>query len=185
MLDLGCGFGQDLRLLAADGAPPQNMYASDISRELWQLGFELFRDREKMCAEFIHADIFEPGSGLGRLSGQMDIVIVGQFLHLFDWAQQVLAMRKIVELSRSGSVLVGYQRGQVRAQAVTRPWGQMFLHDVESFRRIWCQVEAETGSRWDLEAEMVDLREWGMEEEDLEWMPPGQRGINFVGTRRI
>lgn len=80
---------QDLRLLAADGALPHNMYASDISRELWQLGFELFRDREK---------IFDPGSGLGRLSGQMNIVRLGAagFGHEKDCGDL-----------RSGSVLVG------------------------------------------------------------------------------
>ena len=184
VLDLGCCFGQDLRLLAADGAPPQNMYASDLKEELWQLGFELFRDREKMCAKFVQADIFDPDSDLVRLSGQMDIIIASQFLHLFDWKKQVLAMKKVVELSRPGSTLIGYQRGQVRAQEVMRPWGRMFFHDLETYREIWHQVVAETSSQWEVETDMVDLRELGMEEEDLEWMPPGQKGINFVVTRQ-
>ena len=46
VLDLGCGFGQDLRLVATDGACPQNLYASDISKKLWDLSFELFNDRD-------------------------------------------------------------------------------------------------------------------------------------------
>ena len=184
VLDLGCCFGQDLRLLAADGAPTQNMYASDIKEELWQLGFELFRDREKMRAKFVQADIFDPDSDLVHLSGQMDIIIASQFLHLWDWKKQVLAFKKVVELSRPGSILVGSQRGQVRAQEVRRPWGKLFFHNLETYREIWHQVEVETGSRWEVEADFVDLRELGMEEEDLEWMPPGQKGINFVVTRQ-
>ena len=183
VLDLGCCFGQDLRLLAADGAPTHNMYACDIKEELWQLGFELFRDREKMRARFVQADIFDPDSDLVHLSGQMDIIIASQFLHLWDWKRQVLAMKRVVELSRPGAILVGYQRGQVRAQEVMRPWGTMFFHDLDTYREIWHQVEVETSSRWDVEASFVDLRELGMEEEDLEWMPPGQKGINFVVTR--
>ena len=184
VLDLGCCFGQDLRLLAADGAPTQIMYASDLKEELWRLGFELFRDREKMCAKFIQADIFDPNSDLVPLYGQMDIIIASQFLHLFDWERQVLAIKRVVDLSKVGSVLVGYQRGQVQAQEVMRPWGRMFIHDLATYGEIWRQVEMETSSRWDVEAEMADLRELGYEEEDLEWAPPGQKGISFVVTRQ-
>ena len=94
-------------------------------------------------------------------------------------------MKRIIDLSRTCTILVGFQRGLLRAQAVARPWGQMFLHDLESFRHIWNKVEEQTNSRWDLEADMVDLRVWGMEEEDIKWMPPGPRRINFAATRRV
>lgn len=159
------------------------MYASDISGELWQLGFELFNDREKMVAEFIQADIFDTHSSLEKLSGRIDIIIVNQFLHLFDWEGQIAAMKTIVKLSKPGSIVVGYQRAQVPSQEVRRPWGTMYLHDPKTFRKIWETVEVETRSKWDIEADLVDLREWGMEPEDFSWMPDGKRGINFVGTR--
>ena len=185
VLDLGCCLGQDLRLLAADGASSQSMYASDISQKLWELGFELFRDHERMCAKFLQADILDPNSNLRHLSGQIDIIVAGQILHLFNWEQQLVAMKRIVDLSKTGTMLIGFQRGQLQAQAVARPWGQMFLHDLESFRQIWDKVEEQTASHWDLEVDMVDLRVWGMEEEDIEWMPSGPRGINFAATRRV
>ena len=159
------------------------MYASDINQQLWQLGFELFRDEGRMCATFFQGDILDPESDLKQLSGEIDIIIASQLLHLFGWEQQKTAMKSILRLSRVGTTLVGYQRGQLQHQTVMRPWGELFLHDLTSFREIWVELECETGSRWELEAEMVDLRDWGMEDEDLEWMPPGEMGINFAATR--
>lgn len=184
VLDIGCCFGQDLRLLAADGASPQNMYASNLRRELWDLGFELFDDREKMTATFIQADIQDPDSGLRELEAKIDVVIANQFLHLFDWEGLVSAMKKIVGLSRRKTVLIGYQRGQVPPKEIERPWGKMYVHDEETYRKIWQRVELETGTQWDVDVELVELSEWGMEKEDCDWMPDGKKGINFVVTRR-
>ena len=184
LLDLGCCFGQDLRLLASDGAPLRNVYASDISNELWNLGFELFKDRDKMPAKFIQANILDPESDLGQLKGRVDLIIANQFLHLFDWNGQIMAMKKIVELSRPGSCVVGYQRSQMPAKVVPGPWGDMYFHDQDSFRKVWQQVESETESEWEVEAAIVDLSEWGMEKEDTDWMPEGRKGINFSAKRR-
>ena len=64
-----------------------------------------------------------------------------------------------------------------------RPWGRLFLHDAESFQKIWRKVEAETGSRWEVRASLVDLSQWGMEESDFSWMIPGRKRVNFVVTR--
>lgn len=184
VLDLGCGLGQDLRLLAVDGVSPRNMYASDISRELWDLGFELFNDRDKMAAKFIQANILHAGSGLGQLKGMVDIIIANQFMHLFDWEEQRVVMKRVVELSKLGTILIGYQRAQVPPRELERQWGNMFYHDEETYRKLWRIVELETESKWEVEVKLVDLSEWGMEEEDSDWMPEGKKGINFVVTRR-
>ena len=184
ILDLGCCFGQDLRLLAAEGGSSGQMYASDINSELWNLGFDLFKDRDRMLATFIQADILDPDSGLKQLRGMVDVLIANQFLHLFDWEQQVLAIKRIVELSKPGTLVVGYQRAQIPPRQFARPWGNMYFHDQDSFERIWRMVGVATESVWEVEATIVDLREWGMEQEDIEWMPEGKKGINFA-VRRI
>ncbi len=185
ILDLGCCFGQTLRLLAADGVSTHDMYATDIRAELWNLGYDLYRDKGKMRATFVQGDIFDRNSDLQLLNGQMDIIIACQFLHLFDWDKQVIAAKRIVELSRPGSVLVGFQRAQVRAQELMRPWGPMYFHNAETFKKMWSQVEDETETKWDLSISLVDLqKDWGLEAEDVEWMPSGHRGINFVITRQ-
>lgn len=55
--DVGTGFGHELRRLKADGVPGCNMRAMDISTELWELGYTLFRDRERLGVEFVPADL--------------------------------------------------------------------------------------------------------------------------------
>ena len=180
VLDLGCCFGQNLRLLAADDVPTNQMYAVDISAEFWILGFELFRDQEKMKATFLEAEILDQLSDLQQLDGRMDIIMACQFLHLFDWDRQVVTMKRIVGFSRPGSVVLGYQRAQVQAREIVRPWGAMYFHNEETFRMIWRQVESETGTRWKVGVSMVDLQEWDMED----WMPSDRKGINLIVTRQ-
>ena len=50
---------------------PHDLYVSDINKELWDLGFEMFKDRDKMVAKFIQADILDTGPGLGQLKSQI------------------------------------------------------------------------------------------------------------------
>ena len=183
VLDLGCALGQDLRRLAADGAPSENMYASDLRPELWEIGYDLFRDRDTMKARFIQADIFDSNTPLRDLNGKMDIIFACQFLHLFSWKKQFEALKKIVDMSRLGTCLVGYQVGRVDPVELQRPWGVLFYHDVDSFNELWRQVAEETGTRWAVDASLVDLSQWGAEKEDYEWMSADSRGLNFVVTR--
>jgi len=45
LLDVGCCFGNDVRKVAADGFPVEQIIASDLKREFWDLGHVLFRSR--------------------------------------------------------------------------------------------------------------------------------------------
>ncbi|TVY48847.1 Methyltransferase [Lachnellula occidentalis] len=184
ILDLGCGLGQTLRLFASEGTPTESMYASDLVGDLWDLGYDLFGDKERMKAQFIQADIFDDNSRLSELNGKMDIILACQFIHLFDMQGQVAAMKKIVGLtSGPGAVVVGYQRGREVAMKKAMPWGEMFIHDIQTFQKIWEKVGNETETKWKIDARLVDLKEWGCEEEDIAWMDQYPMGINFVATR--
>ncbi|KGO37241.1 hypothetical protein PEX1_011920 [Penicillium expansum] len=187
ILDLGCGLGQDLRLLAAHGVPTERMWALDIQAHLWGLGYQLFRDEGRMKAAFIHADFQQASVAedprFAALRGQVDLVLASQFLHLFDWEGQIAASKKIVSLSKPGTVIVGFQQGRKRARAYIRPWGMMFYHNRDSLLQMWDMVQEQTQTRWTIVVSVVALQEWGMQDEDLEWMPEDRMGINFVITR--
>ncbi|KAJ5997502.1 hypothetical protein N7522_009162 [Penicillium canescens] len=186
ILDLGCGLGQDLRLLATHGVSTERMWALDREAHLWGLGYELFRDHSRMRATFIHADFLQGSIEDERfelLRGQVDLVLASQFLHLFDWDSQLAACKKIVGLSKPGTMLVGFQQGRKRARAYIRPWGMMFYHNRDSFLRLWELVQQQTETQWTIDVSEVPLQDWGMQDEDLEWMPEDHTGVNFVIIR--
>jgi ubiquinone/menaquinone biosynthesis C-methylase UbiE len=183
VLDLGCCFGQELRQLAADGAPTNNMYASDLHSELWEIGYDLYRDRDTMKAQFIQADILDENSRLNDLTRKIDVFIICQLLHLFSWEDQIKACKTMVKMSKPGSIIIGYQLGQTDFQSHKTPWGMMCFHNAKTFRQMWGLVAEETNTSWDVEIEEAHLRDWGMEPEDSAWMGPTILALNFTITR--
>ena len=67
-------------------------------------------DREKMTVIFAKASFQDSVSGLGKLMGSFGAIITNQFVHMFDWEGQVSLIKKVVELSRPGTMLIGCQR---------------------------------------------------------------------------
>lgn len=158
LLDLGCGLGQDIRKLIQDGTPKENLHGVDLSQGLIDAGFDLFLDTESLRSYVFRADIFKQGNArLTKLEGQIDVVFAGSFFHLFDWDEQILVAKRIVELlrARPGSMVFGHQLGHLRAG--TYPYGltserNIFKHDVPSFVQMWTQLGRETGVDWHVEA---------------------------------
>ncbi|KAL9013394.1 MAG: hypothetical protein Q9173_001910 [Seirophora scorigena] len=194
VLDIGCCFGQDLRFLAADGAPPAKMYATDIVSDFWELGYDLFRDKNSFCAEFIAADVLDPASSLTALEGKVDIFLLNQVFHLFNKERQIQAAKNVVALSRQGSWVVGWQAGSVKGRALpvgTQTGGSSgsagsdtkMIHNQATWQALWQQVGEETGTQWSIETRMQPLEQWGYEEEDTAWMGPGVMGLEFICRR--
>ena len=117
IIDVGCCFGQDLRHLAADGAPTDKMYASDIVPQLWDISYDLYRDVSHMKARFILADALDSVSPLHELRGKMDIILVNQVLHLFDWEGQVKAGKKPGCVVESGDLVIRISNWQLGSQS--------------------------------------------------------------------
>ncbi|KAJ5675616.1 hypothetical protein N7462_008513 [Penicillium macrosclerotiorum] len=157
LLDVGCAVGQELRQLSFEGVPSENLYAADLRRDFYDIGFDLFKDRDHLKSEFIEADIFDTNSDLVKqLTGKMDIVNAASLFHLFDWSQQVAAVKQAITLLRPepGSLLIGRQAGR-RDPIHSDGNGAALLryrHDATTWQKLWKEVERDTGTKWDVQA---------------------------------
>ena len=182
LVDVGTFIGQDLRRLAVDGAPSTDMYAIDIVNH-WDIGFDMFRDRDKFHAHYVEVDILHPSSTLQELDGKVDIVWITHVLHQWTWEGQIMATRNLVSLSRLGTLVAGFQVGAdvARHQGPTKLMkGESFLHDPVSFAKMWDQVGEETASRWRTEVKYRTLGSMGWGDEDL---PGDKRVLEFIVER--
>ena len=181
--------------MAADGAPTEQMYSSDIIPDFWDISYDLYRDADRMKARFIPADLLDPASPLDELRGKVDILLANQIFHLFDWERQIEAGKNMIALSRPGTWLVGYHIGSVDSEAV--PVGMnaggkagtggsktRFLHNSETWQEMWRQLQEETSTEWEIESFLLPLEEWDWGGEDSAWMGPSARGFEFI-VRRV
>ncbi|KAH8700892.1 hypothetical protein BGW36DRAFT_375195 [Talaromyces proteolyticus] len=160
-IDIGCCFGQEVRKLAFDGVSHDRLYGSDIHPELLELGFELFRDRDRWASatavapSFFPMDIFSP-----VVPGDIrfDIVYIAMVFHLFSREKQVQAATEIVTkllVDKPGVIILGSQAGTINARSVqSRRHADKasFLHDVDSFKEMWVEVGEMTGTTWAVDA---------------------------------
>jgi len=181
--------GQDMRALVAAGVPSQNIYASDLKKEFWDIGHDLFLDRDTLKTKFIEADIFDEDSELKQLDGKLSIVLAQSFFHLFSWDDQVKAAKRVIKLLKRepGVMVFGRQGAMVDAGCFEHAniAQAVYWHNVESWKRLWNQVGEETGSEWRVEAELgeEDLsKRMGMGEMKL--IPKGSRFMTFT-IRRV
>jgi SAM-dependent methyltransferase len=186
-LDIGCCMGQDIRKLAYDGAPQENMYGSDLKKEFWDIGYNLFLDQSQLKAKFIEADVFDADSALKELDGKLNIVHAASFFHLWDWDEQVQAAKRVVRLLKAepGVMIFGRQGGMPEAGKISHLVQKelnSYWHNPESWAKLWKQVGDETDSQWEVVA--------ALGEEDLtkrmnaKIVPAGTRFMTF-SIRRL
>jgi len=98
-LDIGCCLGQGIRQLVTDGAPSANTYGSDPYGGLIDVGYDLFRDMDRLKATFMAADVFDDASPLvTQLAEKMVIIYKGAFFHLFGIKEQEKIAKRVVQL---------------------------------------------------------------------------------------
>ena len=122
------------------------MYAVDIVSH-WDVGYTMFNDRARFNATFIETDILSPSSSLHSLRASVDIIWTSKVLHQWDWATQLVALHSLIALSKPGTMVVGFHAGSVEPGFLEEY--KVWLHDEESWKKIWDEAGKDTGTRWD------------------------------------
>ena len=167
LVDLGCGLGQLLRRVRADGVPGERLFGVDLHAEFLELGYELFRDRDGLGATMVAGDLLAPdpqgagAPGLAALDGKVTVVHAAHFFHLFAWEEQIRVGKRMVKFLRPGvrdAVIFGRQIGSTRSDGhrVARANGERFVHGKESWQRLWDEVGDATGTTWRTEVEVLE-----------------------------
>ncbi len=152
--------------------------------DFMELGYDLFRDKDKLKSQFIAAGIFDEDSDLKLLDGKIDIIHTGSFFHLFTWDEQVQIAKRVVRLlkPKPNSMVIGRQFGNVKPGEYPRRSGKgtRYRHDVASWERMWEQVGNETGTKWKVEASLVEMKQ----KEDFKHLyDNGARRLRFLVRR--
>lgn len=167
-LDLGCCLGQEIRQLVLDGAPSSNTYGSDLWGDFFEVGYQLFKDKDRLQTIFIVADVFDDDSELvTELAGKVDITYTGAFFHLFTLDEQEKVAARVVQLvaPKPGSLIVGRQSGGAQTCEEERKGDtgskKYFRHNAQSWKELWERIGENTGTRWSVEAD-VNLPEYSL-----------------------
>lgn len=159
---------------------------------MWKWGLELFRDSGRFEGKFRASDVLDPAI---VTHPPMDLMIVNQVFHLFDWETQLKVAKNLVAFTKPGALIVGYQIGSRSGRAVPRVMRKVedhvkekkdkqpqttFHHNVRTWSDMWKAVEKESGTRWGVESKLDELKNWGLEPEDSKWMGSEAVAIAFI-----
>lgn len=147
ILDIGCGFGTDLRYLALRGVHPSNLFGHDIRDDFVKLGFELFAPvkgdgmdiESQLCFIIGHllngdCNILKQGErktiSWDDFLNQFKIIHAGSVLHLLTKEEGDELLNKIASLLQPGGVFLGRTSGSDTAMFPRD--GLKTIHSVES-----------------------------------------------------
>ena len=186
-LDAGCCLGQYLRKLVFDGAPSSvALYGIDIVPAFFDLGYELFRDREKMFATFAVADLTQMSvPSIDRFRHRINIIRAQSLFHLFTLEVQKMIAQHLVALLKpeAGSIIVGSQMGTQEAgnhRGLSKDT-TVFIHSLHSFGEFWEDVGTATGSKWEVVAHAKAAPQRLL---DQPWTPEGAMILIFKVIRQ-
>jgi SAM-dependent methyltransferase len=180
LLDLGCAFGHTARNLVYDGAPAENIISADLRAEFWELGYQLFKDRDTFHGQFHQGDVLET-SFMETMDGEIDILHTSSFFHLFDFASQQRILRKILRLcsQKPGTVIFGRQVGNTNPCYLThsiRPGKGLYMHSGESFKQMVGDI---AGQDWEIQTWLTTR-----DKQDKQTEHGGKQGrLRFIITK--
>lgn len=183
LLDIGCCIAQDLRKLVHDGARSDNLVGLEVTPGLFDIAFDFFNDHDTFQGEFINADLFDrTNTALIPMRGTFSFVHLGMVLHTWDLEAQARACARVVEFLKPepGVLVVGQAVGHLHAQE-TGDKKKIFRHNRESFQALWDDVGRQTGTSWEVRAELDEGL--GIGEKARSWDDPDTRRLRFEVER--
>ena len=175
IIDCGCMIAPDLRQLAYEGAPTNKMFGFDIEPRFFDIGYDFYNDRSTFQGTLLEADIFKSQSPLKDLEGQIDIIWCAKFMHLFNRSTQIAVAVRLIRLLKPGpgTMFVGSQNGYVVDYEVPLPNERFhsqakgfWLGSKEGMEKLWKEISDETGTKWEVDVRLLDLRTLGMHQDD-------------------
>ncbi|KAL5476781.1 hypothetical protein ACEPAI_2967 [Sanghuangporus weigelae] len=184
LLEYACCFGNDARKAISDGFPIENVIASDIKQEFWELGHKLFKSTpETFPVPFVQGDIFDPRhiapsppfysapttpcptlstlNSLTPLQGYVSAIHVAQFFHLFGKEDQIKAARALASLLSPlpGSMIFGSHSTKSVSCEIIHPGSaggfSVYCFSPEDWCALWDGVIFEKGTV-EVKAELRD-----------------------------
>ncbi len=162
------------------------MYGLDVKPAFFDLGYELFRDKGKMHATCVAADLTKSCvPSIDPMKSSIDVVSAQSLFHLFTLRDQKTVAQHLSELTKpiAGSTIVGRQLG-LREAGEQRGLSEdttVFLHNPDSFESLWQDIGAITGSKWKLDTRVEEAPERVRQQA---WASPGMTILVFTVTRQ-
>ncbi|KAH8713936.1 PAN2-PAN3 deadenylation complex catalytic subunit PAN2 [Beauveria bassiana] len=181
ILDIGCGFGQALRQLRADGVAGSKLFGADIESRFISLGYDLFRDKDTLGATFVSGDLLDPDDErLDMLAGRFTIVHADSFFHLMSWTEQLYAAKRLIVWLRkdtNNGFIYGKHAGTIHPAEVALAGSRPYLHNRQSFQRLWDEAGEMTNTKWRVEVERTKMDADWDEVARIQFPPPGVHAL--------
>ncbi|KAG5950027.1 hypothetical protein E4U53_005542 [Claviceps sorghi] len=179
-LDLGCCVGQVLRQLRHDGVQGSQLFGIDVQARFLDIGYDLFRDRDSIGATFVVGNMLDPeDTRLDVLLGKVTIIYASCFFHLFNWTQQLCLGQRLVGFLKEGTknaLIYGRHIGTTKSrEPALGNASPPYLHDKNSFQRLWREIGDLTKTNWVVEVELA-----GEMPEGVARVDKSARPVNFT-----
>lgn len=161
---MGCGLGQNVRQLLHAGVSASKLGAIELHMELFDLGLDLFQDRSTHPSPDVLVEDLVKGQS-EALNNKATILHAANLFHLFNWNNQQTIARKLsnflqaqVDGEEEKRVFIfGRQVGSLTPgeRETSRGSEERYLHNQESFQRLWDTMYPVTGCKWKVEVETL------------------------------
>ncbi|KAL4873669.1 hypothetical protein BDV12DRAFT_159382 [Aspergillus spectabilis] len=189
-LDAGCCVGQEIRFLTQQGIPDHQLFGLDLEQPFVDLGYQLFRDKDRLDATFVLGDLHvdEESEALAqKLEGKIGIVYASSLLHLWSYEKQLRAATRLVSLlcDEVGVMVVGRQLGGLYAgefRLTDFNDDTQYRHNVQSIKGLWYGIEQATGTRWKVEVWLI-MEDLIQQIKNMPWGDSNMRVVWWSATR--